>query len=53
MVFQLPKKGPGWSYVITSDFVKGEAPITVKSMKGEAKSQRQASPKGGTKRESA
>jgi ATP-dependent Clp protease ATP-binding subunit ClpX len=53
VVFQLPDKGPGWQYIITPELVKGEADITVKRMKGEPKSQRKASPKGGTKRESA
>jgi ATP-dependent Clp protease ATP-binding subunit ClpX len=53
VVFNLPEKGPGKKYVITPEFVRGEAQIGIKNLKTEAPSQPKANAKGSPKRESA
>jgi ATP-dependent protease Clp ATPase subunit len=41
IVFELPSKGPGRRVVITPEFVKGEAPVKIMSMRKKKKARRE------------
>ncbi len=53
VVFNLPDKGSGKKYIITPDFVRGDAKITIQHRKTDLKSPPHGRSKGSSKRESA